>query len=298
MAEPTIEEPTDPPAPEPTAIDTPPPASDPEPKPDPADWMSNAPENWREVLAGEDEARLNQLKRVTSIQQLAENYFNAQETIRQGKAKAETVPDEDSTDEEWAAYRAEKGIPETPEAYQLSLDEGLVLGPEDERVLSEVYPVAHELGVPTETVSKLANAMLKAQATQLHSMQVQQDEYRKEATSVLKDTWGPDYQSNITAVRSTLIDALPEAVRENFEHAVMADGRKLFNSPEVLVAMADWARAINPAASVVPNNANPMATIDSEIAALEEKMGTPEWYNDQASQKRYQELVDAKTRLT
>ena len=61
--------------------------------------------------------------------------------------------------------------------------------------------------------------------------------------------------------------------------------------------MADWARKLNPAATVVPNNANPMQAIESEIAGLEDKMGTDEWFKDEAAQQRYRDLISARDNL-
>jgi hypothetical protein len=109
----------------------------------------------------------------------------------------------------------------------------------------------------------------------------------------LKEAWGGDFTTNNNMVQG-LVNQLPESIKDAFKNARLPDGKAIFNSPEIMVAMADWARKINPSATVVPNSANPMQTINDEIKALEGQMGTPEWYKDKDAQKRYQDLITAK----
>ena len=105
------------------------PVADPKPAvvvPDPAPaaeptWLEAAPENWREIIAGEDKARGNQLARVSTPQQLMDNYFAAQEKIRSGAIAAEAAPADDAPDDDWAEYRSTRGIPAKPDEYKLSL---------------------------------------------------------------------------------------------------------------------------------------------------------------------------------
>ena len=61
-----------------------------------------------------------------------------------------------------------------------------------------------------------------------------------------------------------------------------------------MVFFADIARKLNPAGTVVPNSNNPTQAISDEIAKLEGRMGEDEWYKDQESQTRLQELYTAR----
>jgi len=261
--------------------------------------LDSAPDDWREVLAGEDTARLNHLKRVSTFSQLVDNYFSAQDKIRSGQIEAAALPTEDSTDEEWAEFRETQGIPTSAKDYTVELADGVVLGDEDQEVLDVVYPVAHELNLSVETVSKLTNAMLEGQAQQFHQMEIQQEAYRKEALTQLHSAWKGDYEVNVNLITGTILNSLPEAVREEFAHATLADGRKVFNSPEVMIAMAEWARTINPSATVVANNANPMQAITSEIAEMEKRMrdDSAGWHRDTDANTRYMQLIDARDKM-
>lgn len=266
--------------------------------PAPMAFLDAVPDNWREQLAGENTKRLNDLKRVPDFGAFADRYFNAQEKIRSGQIAPLAAPTNDSTPEEIAEWRELHNVPATADEYKLTLDEGLVLGESDEAVMSDVFAAAHSLHVSPAVVSQLANAMLKGRENVAHQAELRNEEERKECVAALRETWRGSHDTNINMVRSTIVGALPESVRDAFAGAVMADGRKVFNTPEVLIAMADWARKLNPSATVVPESANPMQTINDEIKSLESKMGTPEWYKDEASQKRYLELTAAKENLT
>jgi len=263
-------------------------------------YFNAVPEDWRTqavkamgVEEGSDDfdKRIKQLERVSDASVLFKNYFSAQDRIRAGEI-SNGLP-ENPSEGQVAEWREANGVPATPEDYQLSLDEGLVLGESDERILESVYKVAHENNIPASAISALTNSMLAGRQAEAEAI-VSQDGVDHQTTErQLKETWGGDFQTNLNMVTG-LVNQLPETIRDAFTNARMADGRAVFNSPEVMVAMAEWARIINPAATVVGSANNPMQTIDDEIKTLEGRMGTPEWFKDQAAQKRYVDLIDAR----
>ena len=266
------------------------------------DYFGTAPEDWRSQALtkagfepGEDfDKALKQLERVSDIGTFTKNYLSAQDKIRSGEI-SNGLP-ENPTDEQMAAYREANGIPATPEDYQVQLEDGLVLGEADERIMGEIYKVAHENNIPSEAMSAMTNMMLQGRQAEADA-RISQDGVDQQTTDrQLKEAWGGDYQTNVNMVKG-LINQLPESVKEAFESARLPDGKAVFNSPEIMIAMADWSRKINPAATVVPNSANAMQTIKDEIAELESKMGTPEWYQDKDAQKRYQDLITAQQQM-
>jgi hypothetical protein len=114
---------------------------------------------------------------------------------------------------------------------------------------------------------------------------------------MLKANWGQDYEMNIGLVQGVL-QSLPETVRDSFANARLADGTAVFNSPEMMNFFADAARAINPAATVVPaGNGNPAQAVVSRIAELEAKMGSDTWHKDANSQQELLRLYDARERM-
>ena len=276
----------------PAADATPAPAADATPAPS---WYDSAPEDWRQQLAGDDEKRLNQLSRITDVKSFTDSYFNAQDKIRSGET-SNGLP-ENPTDEQMSAYREANNIPATIEDYNLALDEGLVLGEADERIMGDVYKVAHENNVSNDVVSQLTNAMLKGRDQEEHAIQQQDGLDLQTADRQMRDNWGQDYEMNKNLVRGVL-NGLPETVRDEFASARLANGQAVFNSPEMMNFFADAARAMNPSATVVPaGTGNPLQAIEGRKAELESQMGTNEWYKNTSAQKEYQDLIEAQARM-
>ena len=207
------------------------------------EYFKSLPDDWRkQVVAAtglletdeQFEKRVKQLERVSDIGTLGKNYFEAQDRIRKGEI-SNGLP-ENPTDEQIASWREANGIPESAEGYELKLDEGLVLGDADSRVMNQVFNVAHENNISAETMNQLTNAMLKARQVEAEALQAQDGVDQQTTDRMLKDTWGGDYQANINMVQG-LINTLPETVREAFASARMPDGKAVFNSPEMMIAM-------------------------------------------------------------
>ena len=277
----------------------PPPSGDSAPTPPaafamPDDWRANAVR-----LAGFEEGedfdkRVGQLDRFSDLGSMTKSLFEANDKIRKGEI-SNGLP-ENATDEQMTAYREAQGIPETAADYNLTLDDGLVLGEADNAVMGGVFDVAHANNVSSETMNAMTNAMLAGRQAEADKMTAQDGLDTQTASQQLKDTWGQDFETNKNVVAG-LVNQLPESVKEAFQNARMPDGKAIFNSPEIMVAMAEWGRKIDPSATVVPGSNNPMKTMTDEIKSLEAKMGTPDWYKDTAGQQRYQDLITAQERM-
>ena len=278
--------------PTPTAVAPAAPAPDPEPGPD---WRADALSDMGIEEGSDDyEKRSNQLARYTDKTAALKAGFEAQDKIRKGEV-ASGLPD-DPTDEQMTDWRANNDVPETAGDYSLTLDDGLVLGDADNRIMEGVYEAAHGANLSTETVNQLTNAMLKGREAEEQAKIAQDGLDEQTTTRQLKETMGQDYQANLNLVLG-LAQQLPESVRDDFLNARLGDGRAMFNAPEIMVYFADMARKLNPSATVVPNSNNPVQSINDEIKALEGRMGTDEWHKDKESQDRYMALVDARNNM-
>jgi hypothetical protein len=258
------------------------------------DWLDKSPDGWREAIAGEDEALLNTLKRHNNLRSALKSGWEAQQKIRRGEV-SNGLPD-DPTDEQLAAWREANGVPESPDKYDLQIEEGLVLGDADRRIMESVQAAAHEANVPAGTLSRLTNAVLSARQEEAEALQAQDGLHLQQAERQLKEAWGQDYNTNVNLAKMFLAQ-FPESVRDELASARLAGGRALFNSPEVMNTLTEMMRTVAPAATVVPNANNPVQSINDEIAKLEARMGDREWFKDDAAQKRYRELLDARDRM-
>lgn len=265
-------------------------------------WKS-LPEDWRQQTAkalapDEDTAKKyqNVLSRFPSFDKFAESFFEKNDLIAKGAHK-QGLPD-NPTEDQLTEYREANGIPATPEDYQVNLDEGLVLSDEDERIMGEVYKAAHAYNVPSKAVSDMANAMLKAREHEFDAELQQHGIDSQTATRQLKDAWGPDYETNRNLIKGWF-NGLPEDVRDNVMKAEMADGRMLFNSPEFMFWAAEQARAVNPMATVLPNDSGGVESMNAEIKKIESLMreDPDAYWKDQSVQKRYEDLLEAKQKI-
>lgn len=262
-------------------------------------FYKTLPADWREQIAtglNLDEGKKNMLGRYQSFDKFTEAFFHAQDKIRSGEAKTPPTLPENPTPEQLAEYRTKVGLPTTVDDYKISPPQGVTATEQDQRIIDAVRQYAFENNLKPDVANNLLAVQFKAREQELQAAINQHGIDKQTATRQLRETWGSDFETNNNMVNN-LLSGLPSNVQESVLGAQLADGRMLFNSPEVMVWLADLARAVNPAATVLPNSNNPVAGIAEEIKQLESRMGTPEWYRDDAAQKRYQQLVVARENI-
>jgi len=255
------------------------------------------PDDWREVLAGDDEKLLNELKRFTTPQMLVKSWKDTRTKISSGKYKS-TLPDEPS-EEELAAWRQENGVPESWEKYDRDLGDGMVLGEEDAPIVDNFLQAMHEKNLPAN-VAKDVLSWYYQWNDSLQQEQYQKDEqFRQEARQELRADWGGEYQANLNAIR-TVING---DVADMLFSSRAPDGTIIGDHPVVLKALAQLARDANPSATIIPGSGtNNLQTVEDELAEINTLMRTDPhayWKGPKSGyyQKRLQELNAAAARL-
>lgn len=234
------------------------------------------------------------LERVVDEGTLLKNYVEAQEKIRTGQISS-GLP-ENPTPEQMTEWRGNNDVPAESKDYNVTLDEGLIIGDQDQAILDDIYRVGHEGNVPNSVMSGMVNSFLAAREAEIDSIQQDDGIHNQQTSQKLKEAWGQDYDTNINMVKG-LFNGMPETMRDEFLGARMPDGRAVFNSPEAMVFFGDMARKLNPAGTVVPNSNNPVQAIDDEIKSLEGKMKEPGWHKDVDSQSRLTALYNAQENM-
>jgi hypothetical protein len=284
------------PSPTPSPVPSPTPSPSPSPTPSPtatAAW----PENWRNLYAGEDAKKLARLERFTDPAKALDALIEAQNKIRSGEM-AKPLP-ENATPEQLAEWRAANGIPDKPDGYFAKLPNGLVIGKEDEKLFGEFATEMHKLNVPPNTMHKVVEWYYNLAERESAAVHEADQRQASEAIAALKETWGNDYKGNIGQVMSFL-DGMGKELKAQFMDATLPDGRRLFNSPEIIQWIATQARELNPAGALIPNaGENQMQSIDTEIAGIEKVMReNRKAYNaDQKMQERLRQLYGARDTL-
>lgn len=257
-------------------------------------------EDWRLKYAGGDEKELKKLGRFVSEQDIYKAYKELEKLKSLGHLK-KPLP-ENPTKEEIAQWRNENNIPESVDKYDLTFENGLVIGEQDKPFIDEFVANMHGKNATNEQVKAAIQTYYDILGKQQEALAEQDSDYQTNSIMALKEEWAGDYKKNVTAVNNLLGEA-PESVRDLVATARGADGSIIGNNPEVIKWLAKLAYEINPVASVMPSSmSNPAAGIEEEIAKIEDtikKDPNAYWKGEKGEkmQARYRELLEAKLKM-
>lgn len=270
---------------------------DPAPDEKPAD-------DWRIRMAGGDEKELKKLSRYASEADVYKAYRELEKKKSSGELKA-ALP-KGATDEQIAEWRKDNGIPEAPDKYDLSFDNGLVIGEQDKPFIDEFVGKMHgENATPAQVKAAIASYYEMIGRQQQARAEADAD-FEANAREALREEWGGDYKRNIGAVDGFL-GSLSEEVREKLANSRTPSGELIGNDPDIIKWLAATAYEINPAATLMPSSINnPGAAISDEISSIEKMVGDKgsEYWNgpkdstgNTKMQIRYAELLAARDKI-
>lgn len=282
--------PADPAPANPAPVDPPsdPAPADPEPK---GDW----PEDWRQKAAGGDEKLMKRLERYNSPKAVVDALVAAQAKISSGVKQPLKA---DATPEEVAAWRADNGIPEKPDGYEIALPNGFVVGEADKPVVDSFLERMHSKNTPPEVVNEALGWYYGEQARQMEAQAEADLDFRGNGQEELREEFGSEYKRNVRIA----LEVVPEDIKDEFLGGRLADGSLIGDNPAVIRWLSGMAREINPLATVAPGSGtNAMQAVENELAGLKAKMGQRDsdyWKGPSAAknQERYRELVAAQQR--
>lgn len=254
------------------------------------------PDGWRERMANGDEKELKRLQRFTSPDDIFKMARSLEARMSSGELKSGLK--KDATPAELKAWRAENGIPDTSEGYDLKLLDGREVAEADKPVLKGLLDLAHKHHFTPEQV-KAAVSWQYANAEAQDAAQVEADKLlERQVTDTMNKEWGADYRGNMNMI-ATNMERGGSEFSELLMQGRLADGTPIKSSPAVLKWIVANEREVNPAGTVIPGaGANIASSIDDEIKALEKKMeNRAEWFKDESAQARYRQLLDAKEKL-
>lgn len=247
------------------------------------------PDNWREMLAGDNKALLNTLKRYASPKTFADAAFALRQKISTGELKS-TLP-KDATEEQQSEWRKENGIPDKPEDYDLELGDGLVIGENDKPLVNEFVKEMHAANATNDQLKSALKAYYKIEQNLIRETEAKDSDFATQSEDSLRTEWGGDFKKNITLVTG-LLDTLPEEVSDRIASARTVDGRKLGDDPDFLRGMAQWARDMGmDTGTLMPSSApEAMKSLKDEQKAIEAKMGTKDYTPEMRA--RYADITE------
>lgn len=259
---------------------------------DAADTPANWPANWREMVSKEDAKVLTRLQRYASPEAALEALIAAQNRISAGELKP--VLAKNATPEQIKEWREANGVPESADKYDLG-DAGKAVPKE---LLDVVLAEAHATNQTPEQIKGTLKAWGKIQQD-IAALRAENDHTAKvNGEEELRAEWGADFRRHINLIHGVLDAHAPAGFKDQLMQARLADGTLLSSSTPFLRFMAQMALIDNPAGIVVPSGSgNPAQSVESEIAKIEEKIGTKEYTRDEKMQARYRELLTMRDQL-
>lgn len=259
------------------------------------------PDDWRtRMVAGitdpaAKEKELKQLGRYASPEEVHKKARALEQRLSSGELKS--VLPKDAKPEELKAWRAEAGIPETPDKYDLDLGGGLVVGEADKPLVERFLQAAHGTNQTPDQVKASLRAYYEVNEQITADRQAKDHQLQEESTETLRAEWGPEFRRNVNLVHGLLDKTCSQEVKDKFLTGRLSDGTPIGSSPEALKMLLGLALVDNPAGTVVPGSGGNMeGAIDEEIGKIEKVMRSDRraYNRDEKMQKRYGELLVAR----
>lgn len=258
----------------------------------PADW----PADWRTKISGGDESVLKRLERFNSPADIMKSYRALEQRLSSGEYKRAAPPD-NATDEQMSAWRKENGIPDKPDGYDLTLDDGLVIGDADKPIVNEFLTEMHGQNATQAQVKATLNAYYRIEERYKADQKERDDAVKMDTEDSLRAEWGPDFRRNQGQI-TAFVEGLPDDLRDNLIGARLADGTKLLGNLAAVKFFAGLAAEANPMPTHTPGASGAGGvSVDDQIAAYEKRMGTNEWYSDTKAQAHYMQLVEVRDKI-
>lgn len=255
------------------------------------DWR----EDWLDKMAGQDEKAKNILGRYASPKAVAEALVAAQKKISSYKPQVE-LP-QNPTEEDIKNYRKAYNIPDEPKGYDIKLDNGLIIGEEDQVIVDKFLERAHARNAKPSEIKATLQDYFETQHAQTQEITQRLDAQRQEAEDELRAEWGGNYRQNANIINNFVTNKFGEQ-SENVLNAVLADGTLLKNNPKVIRQFLNLAQEVDPVATIGRAGMD-SNSIDQEIAAIEQTMKTNNkaYFNDKSMIKKYEELITAREKM-
>lgn len=259
------------------------------------------PDNWREEIAksagGTDQAAVDkELKRLKMFSSPSDVFKSMRELESKfSKGEFKTPLPESPTPEQLADYRKANGIPETPDKYEIKLNNGLVLGEQERPMLDAFKKEMHDLNAPPAIVNAAVNRFMETQTGIAGQTAERYDKAKTDTEAVLQKDWGGEYQKNIN-ITDAGVRAVFGSQADAVLHAIGGDGRPLFSNPDVVKAFNMLARQTNPMATLdLPSGMDNRQAIESRVSELKKMMGVDgsDYWKKPELQEEYRNLVRA-----
>ena len=264
------------------------------------DYIENAKKAVKDPTTFDEKKILSRLERYQSPNSALDTLIQLQERISRGEMRS--VLPKDAKPETVAKWRADNGLPAAPEDYRAELGEGTVLGEADQAMINGFKKLAYEKNMAPEQFQAALGYYYDVIEQNAAKQEEADNKIRQTAEDHFRQQWGPDYRKN-RAIIDAFLSSGPEGLKEMIFNARAADGTPLGSHIGVLSFLADRAREVIDATTILPGDAAAMGkSVTDELNSIRALMGdkaSDYWKGPKAEamQARYRDLVTANEKL-
>lgn len=256
------------------------------------------PENASDEEKADHTKLLTRLKRFTTPADAAKAIREQDKLISSGQLK-KPLPAK-ATPEQLKAWRAENGIPEAPDKYDLAVPD-VKFDDNDKPIIETLVAELHASNANNDVVKGALKAYAKIKSDQVAAMEELNVTAKKAVEDELRAEWGQDYRPNVEAVGAMLAHGGGE-LQELIYGARMPDGTLLAHNPVLAKWLAGHARELGFVAGTVTQQGGDIGkSMDEEIKSIEATMYDEHgrkgsYWDNEKVQARYTQLLGARDR--
>lgn len=233
------------------------------------DWRSVLPEEYRDA---------SWAKKYQSIEDFAKGVDGMASVVGK-KAEGVKVPGEDATEEDWNAFYAQLGRPETPDGYELKIPDGAenIFAEGDDKAAAEFL---HKAGLTPQQAQAVINGYAEWAGEKMSAMSESVQASREQAEKTLKDEWGEKFDTNLQAAAR---GADAAGVTDYLEQSGLG------NDPQIIKLAELAGRALSEDGSPEGGRAKAESMADIK-AEYDQIIKNPNFFRDESLKARAMEL--------
>jgi hypothetical protein len=191
--------------------------------------------SWKDTISEEFRNDPN-ISKFTEIDALAKSYINATRMIGQDKV---SVPNENSTDDQWNEVYSKLGRPESADKYKLEVQSETA--PLDEGAIKQFAENAHQLGLNNKQAQGILEFYKNSMEGSVQQARIDTETAQANAEQELRKEWGRSYEENIKKA-----GAVAKAnINEDVLNMELKDGTRLGDHPSIIKGFANIANLMS-----------------------------------------------------
>ena len=244
--------------------------------------------DWRSAIAEPGLRRV--AEKFTSPAEVVKSYAALQSRLGRSVVK----PGPDAGPEEMATYRRQLGVPESADAYDVTLPESLPAplrdDPNGQAMQQDFLKAMHEAGASNAVVQKALDWYYGTVSQGLAQQEKTATERRAEAEASLRQEWGGDHERNLTFARRA-VQSFGDAAFTDFLESQEVEGVKLGDHPAFVRAFAAIGRSMGEDVPLTGEGESGGSGLQARIDGLHALQDSdPQKYASRAVQSELQSL--------